>query len=194
MLVGHFGRNFADYGSHLESLMVMPITTQWEINGKTYNSEGAIAVSTTKEPGITTVNYPLQNTSMYVQSIQTSRPEINSLTAIIPSTAGAQNTISSAGGTPGSTGGAQNNISTAGGAQNTISAAGGAPSSGAQNTLSTTGGIEGGAPGGGMPSISISTPAETPTGTPGGLGIPTWAIALIAVAAIGIIGYAIAKK
>ena len=167
MLVGHFGRNFADYGSHLESLMVMPITTQWEINGKTYNSEGAIAVSTTKEPGITTINYPLQNTSMYVQSIQTSRPEINSVTAIIPS---------------------------AGGAQNTISSAGGAPSSGAQNTISTAGGLESGAPGGGLTSISLSTPAETPTGTSGGFGIPTWAIALIAVAAIGIIGYAIAKK
>ena len=185
MLVGQFGRTFADYGSHLDSIIVEPIATQWEINGKTYNSEGAIAVSTVKQPGITTVNYPLQNTIMYVQSVQTPNPSINSLTAINPPTAGAQNTISSAGGTPGSTGGAQN----------TISSAGGAPSSGAQNTISTAGGLEGGTPSsGGLPSISLSLPTEASTGTSGGFGIPTWAIVLIAVAAIGIIGYAIAKK
>lgn len=182
MLVGQFGRTFADYGSHLDSIIVEPIATQWEINGKTYNSEGAIAVSTVKQPGITTVNYPLQNTSMYVQSVQTPNPDINSLTAINPSTAG-------------STGGTQNTISSAGGAQNTISSAGGAPSSGAQNTISTAGGLEGGTQSsGGSPSISLSLPAEASTGTSGGFGIPTWAIVLIAVAAIGIIGYAIAKK
>ena len=95
MIVGQFGRTFADYGSHLESLMIIPLTTQWEINKKTYSSESAIAVNKTGS-NITAITYPIQNQPMAVKAVETPTSTTLSVETIGTPTSG---------GSPGSGGG-----------------------------------------------------------------------------------------
>ena len=95
-MIGQFGRNFADYGSPTDALMVEPIKTLWEVNGKTYSSEGAIATTSTKTPGITTITYPLQNQPTAVQAVETPPSTTLSVETLGPPAGG---------GSPGSGGG-----------------------------------------------------------------------------------------
>jgi len=107
MIVGHFGRNFADYGSPTDALLVSPIKTLWEINGKTYTSEGAIATTSTETPGVTTITYPLQNQPMAVQAVVSPTSTTLSVESLGPPAGGGSpgSGGGSTGGSPGSGGG-----------------------------------------------------------------------------------------